>query len=62
MYTQKAQRLETRYHHAAICGLVWASNPMFHVGDDAEEVTKDVVTLTLVEFARKYTHSDFVKE
>lgn len=39
--------------------LRFASNPMFFVGDDLPTIFHDVRHLTFVEFARKYTHSDF---
>ena len=40
--------------------LQYASNPMFHVGDDMSTILHDLETLTMVQFAAKYTHSDFV--
>lgn len=40
--------------------LRYASNPLFHVGQDLATLFYDVHTLTLAEFAGKYTHSDFL--
>lgn len=39
--------------------LRFASHPMFYVGNDLETVLHDLQRLTIVEFAAKYTHSDF---
>jgi len=39
--------------------LQYASNPMFHVGENPLDVFYDVHTLTVAEFAGKYGHSDF---
>jgi hypothetical protein len=39
--------------------LRYASNPMFYVGDDLPTIFYDLRTLTMSEFACKYTHSDF---
>ena len=40
--------------------LQYASNPMFHVGDDLTTILNDLETLTMAEFAAKYTHCDFM--
>src|SRR5689334_20015623 len=39
--------------------LRYASNPMFYVGDDLPAIFHDLHSLTLAQFAKKYTHSDF---
>ena len=39
--------------------LKFASNPMFQVGGDLEQIQRDLSELTVLEFAQKYTHSDF---
>ena len=40
--------------------LKYASNPIFHVGDDLTTIFHDLENLTMVQFAAKYQHSDFV--
>lgn len=39
--------------------LRYASNPIFHVGDDYPEIFHDIASLTIAEMAAKYSHSDF---
>lgn len=42
--------------------LHYASNPLFFVGDDLPTIFHDLLHLTLLQFASKYTHSDFHQE
>ncbi|PWK16149.1 hypothetical protein [Tumebacillus permanentifrigoris] len=42
--------------------LRFASNPFFYVGDDLPTIFHDISSLSLVDLARKYTHSEFVEQ
>jgi hypothetical protein len=39
--------------------LQFASNPLFYVGDDLPEIFHDLAQMSLLQFATKYTHSDY---
>ncbi|MBL0388159.1 hypothetical protein JJB07_16195 [Tumebacillus sp. ITR2] len=51
--------LVTPTDHPHEFDLHFASNPLFYVGDDLPEIFHDLNQLTLLEFARKYTHSEY---
>ncbi|KEO82518.1 hypothetical protein [Tumebacillus flagellatus] len=51
--------LVTPTDHPHEFDLRFASNPLFYVGDDLPEIFHDLRRLSLLEFAGKYTHSDY---